>query len=356
MKTITFLLLAGSVPVTVLAGELPSAKAAAIDIPASDSRWRAGISFAPLLNARAGFSNLGAFSSPFSPQPLGGGQNYEYENGYVRVDASGNAGDATTNWGYADASQYDPSGGGSIAFSLTRSLGNGSARETEDISPGFELFGYYEMGDITLTAGRPLTWGLRTGIHYANLSAGGRGTLTSDAERLTDRFVLGGIIPPSAGYEGTFGGPGALLSDDPQRTTTVIADGASVSGDRDIDLDMVTFSAGPYLEIPLHENVSLFAEAGLSLSVARGEYEFESVTNISGLGSQTSRGDNTRTKLLPGFFTGLSAAWQLTERFGIHGSVRYQYIDRFDVDAAGSSASFTFDGAAIISLGGVWSF
>jgi len=356
MKITTVLLLAGAVPVIVRAGELPSAKPAVIDVPAAESRWRAGFSFAPLLNARAGFTNLGAFASPFSPQPVGGGQEYEYEDGYVRVDASGNAGGVTTNWGYSDASQYDPSGTGSIAFNLTRSLGNGSARETEDVSPGFEIFGYYEMGGIAPIGGRVLTWGLRTGIHYANLSADGRGMISSDVERLTDRFNLGGVIPPSAGYAGTFGGPGALISDVPTRSTAVIVDGALVSGELDLNLDMVTLSAGPYIEIPLRENVSLFAEAGLSLSVARGEYDFGSVTSISGLGSQISRGNNTRTMLLPGFFTGLSATWQLTDRFSLQGSARYQYIDRFDVDAAGSSASFSFDGAAIISLGGVWSF
>lgn len=355
MKFTKAILLAGVVPGFAHAGE-PSAKGA-IEIPAQTSRWTFGASFAPLLNVDADFSSLGAYASPFALRPTGGGQDYEYENGFVRVDGSGNAGGVTSYWGYDDAAQYDPAGGGSLSFNLTSGARNGRVGASEDFSPGFEFFGYLDMGRIADFSGRPVSWGFKTGLHYARISIGNSSTLTSDVIQVTDTFDASGILLiPAAGYSGPYSGAGPLLGDSPTRVTNVIAGGATVAGDRDLDLDMITLSAGPYIRIPVADNFSVLAEAGLSLSVARGEYDFESVTTIAPLGTQTTGGDDTRTSLLPGVYAGFSAIWQLTERFGIHGSARYQYIDQFDIGANGTEASLSFDGSAVISLGGIWTF
>jgi hypothetical protein len=91
MKRYASLFLLAALAPCSFAGDY-SAKGAVIDAPATKSRWSFGASFAPLLNVESDFSGLGAFSAPFGPQPLGGGQNYEYEDGYVRVDSTGNMG------------------------------------------------------------------------------------------------------------------------------------------------------------------------------------------------------------------------------------------------------------------------
>jgi hypothetical protein len=356
MKFPKAILLIGVLPGFASAGDLPSSKAAAIESPPPESRWRFGVSFAPLLNVKAGFSGLGAFRNPLPILPVGGGQNYEYDDGYVRVDDSGNNGGVTNYWGYDNASQYD-AGSNTLSFNLTNSLQSGRAGETEEASPGFEVFGYLDMGDIADLAGRQVRWGFKGGLHYANVSVGGKGSLTSDIIRVTDSFDTTGItLFPSPGYQGTPGGNGPIIGDSPDRTVTVIADGATVTGGRELDVDMVSFSAGPYLEIPVVESFSIFAEAGVSVSVARGNYEFDSTTTITGVGTQTSSGDETRTVILPGVYAGFSAIWQLTDRFGLHGSARYQYIDSFSVNANGSEASLDFDGSAIVSLGCVWTY
>lgn len=355
MKFPNLIILAGLLPSAAVAGD--HLAKAVIETPAAASRWTFGASFAPLLNAKADFSGQGAFSSPFTPQPLGGGQDYEYDDGFVFVDGSDNAGGLTSYWGYDDASQYD-STAETLSFNITRSLQSGRAGETEDISPGFEFFGYLDMGRIADFSGRPVSWGFKTGLHYANISTGGSGSLTSDILRVTDTYDASGIsvLMPPPGYSGPQSGAGQLLPDSPSRTSTVIADGAFISGERNLDLDMITLSAGPYIQLPVADKFSVSAEAGLSLSIARGEYDFESSTTIAPLGTQTASGSDTRTVLLPGAYAGVSAVWQLTERFGLHGSARYQYIDQFEIGANGTDASISFDGAAILSLGGVWNF
>jgi len=355
MKSYASLFLLAALAPSAFAGDY-SAKGAAIDMPAAKSRWTFGASFAPLLNVESNFSGLGSFGSAFAPQPLGGGQDYEYEDGFVRVDVTGNGGGLTGYWGYDNASQYDPLNE-TISFNLTSGLANGRAGETEEYSPGFEVFGYYDMGRIADFNGKPVSWGFKGGLHYAKISTGGSSTLTSDIIRITDTFDASGIfLFPPPGYQGTFNGPGILIGDDPTRTAAIIADGGSIASDLDLDVDMVTFTAGPYIEIPLADKFSVSAEAGVSVSIAHGDYEFDTLTSITGLPDQAASGDETRTVILPGLYAGVSAIWQLTDRFGIHGSARYQYIDQFSVDANGSDASLSFDGAAVISLGGVWNF
>jgi hypothetical protein len=357
MKRSTALLLTGFIaPGSLLAGEPASAKAAGIEIPASHSRWSFGTAFAPILNVDANFSGLGGFSSPFAVQPLGGGRNYNYDDGFVLVDSSGNAGGLTSFWGYDSASQYNPAGTGSINQNITNSLGNGKAGETEDLSAGMEFFAYLDMGKVAEISSRPVNWGFKGSLHYGRISIGNSGSLTSDVARVTDAFDLGGNVPPGAGYAGTFNGGGFLIGDDPSRTTTLIDGGATIQGKRDIDVDLFTLGFGPYLEIPVTEKFAVNAEAGANVAIAHGDYEFDSITTIAGVGSQSTRGEESRTMLLPGLYAGLSATYQLTAHFGLYASARYQYIDQFKISTNGSQVNLNFDGAAIISLGGVWTY
>jgi hypothetical protein len=234
-------------------------------------------------------------------------------------------------------------------------VSNGRAGETEEYSPGFELFGYYDMGRIADFNGKPVSWGFKGGLHYAKISTGGSGMLTTDVLRITDSYDAAGFaLFPPAGYQGTFNGPGGLLGDSPNRTQQIIAGGGTIASDLDLDVDLITIAAGPYIQVPLADRFSVTAEAGVSVSIAHGDYEFDTLTSITGLPNQVASGKESRTVILPGAYAGASAIWQLTDHFGLHGSARYQYIDQFSVGANGSSASLSFDGAAIVSFGGVW--
>ncbi|MGC4017060.1 MAG: hypothetical protein QM755_21485 [Luteolibacter sp.] len=351
MKLTRSIFLLASLPCLLKAGEPLS-----IDPAPPANRWRFGVSFAPIFNVDASFSGLGGFSSPFTPQPLGAGVNREYEDGYVFVDSSGNAGGATWNWGYENASQYNPAGAGSIDQHLHNSAANGHADEENQMAPAIEMFAYLDMGKVGDLSAGPVNWGFRGGVHYAHLSVSNSDAITSDVIRLTDSFSLGGGVVPGAPYQGSFNGPGPLLSDDPTRTTTVISNGALVQGRRELDVDMLTLSVGPYLEIPVAPRFSILAEAGVNVALVRGDYQFDSLTTLTGLGSQSTRGDDSRTVILPGLYAGVSATWKQSDSFSWIGSARYQYLDAFEITTGGSRATLDFDGAAVISIGGLWNY
>lgn len=339
-----------------LAREDDAKSAPELIAPETGSRWRVGTSYAPILGLEAKFNGLGTFQSPFTPQPLGGGIDYEYDDGFVRVDSSGNAGGQTWNWGYENDSQYDPSGTGSINMSITNSQSNGRVDE-HDNANGFEAFAYYDMGKVAFGPLRDAnaTWGFRGGLQYARVEMDNRADLSTTLITTIDSFDLGGQIPPSAPYSGSFFGPGVLLSDSPTRSVVVGGSGL-ITGSRDLDADVFVTQFGSYLEIPLCRKFSVTAEAGVCLGIASGSYDFESSTTVTDLGTQTSSGHDSATRFLPGVYAGFSGIYQLTEDWGIQASGRYQYLKPFELGANGSDATLSFDSAFVVSLGVLYSF
>src|SRR4051812_11189102 len=93
------------------------------------------------LGARFGMNFKAAFgnSAVVDPGPAAAGANYNYNDGYVRVDSSGNAGGLTWNWGYQNASQVV---GGTMEFHAVQfDTPSGSANNnvTDDPQFGAEL-------------------------------------------------------------------------------------------------------------------------------------------------------------------------------------------------------------------------
>lgn len=338
------------------AGE-PVTKASDITYDSTPSRWRFGAGYAPLLGLKTDFTGLGTFNSTFTAQPLGGGQNYTYDNGFVHVDSSGNAGGQTWNWGYENSSQYNPAGSGTLSYSLTNSLADASTSQDGSSKTGFEAYAYYDMGTpfIAALVERGVTWGFRGGFHYAHISVNNKDFLFSNTSALVDQFDANGIVVPLAPYSGSFSGPGPLINDSPFRA---IAPGtqALIAGSRDLDVDLVTLELGAYLDLPITQNFHIMAECGANAGIANGSYDFVSSTSITGLGTVQSSGHDSATRLLPGCYLGLSSVYQIDKQWSILANGRYQYMQGFDLHTNGSSAKLSFNGAYILSLGMLYSF
>lgn len=345
--------------ISAMAGDTPpddSKSAALVTYPAAASPWRIGAGYAQLFGLKTRFTGLGRFNSPFGAQPLEGAVNHDYDNGFVHVDSSGNAGAQTWNWGYQNRSQHHPAGTGSIDFTLTNSNANGNAGEHGGADPGIELFAYYDMGEIGIYPfkERKATWGFRGGFHYSHVNAVNNDLVATDLTTTADSFGLGGTFPPLAPYVGSFEGPGPLLGDRPLRS---IGGGTgSVAGNRELDVHLAIANIGTFLEVPVTKAFGVMIEAGVSLAVGSGSYDFYSITNVTGLAAQQSAGSESRTRLLPGVYVGLSGIYELTNHWSVQCAGRYQYMDSYPMEANGSEASLSFDSAFVISIGGIYSF
>lgn len=351
-----------------LFGESPHDYSVALDIspaiggsssPLSNSGGlKFGFGFAPILGVDAKFSERGPFQAPLSPQALGGGQNYNYDNGFVRLDSTGNAGGLTSNWGYEDPAQYNPFGGGTIAYSITNQIANGNTTDSDDLSSGFEFFGYYDIGDLpTLTlGGGSARWGLKATLHYANISISNSSTQTADFHRVTDTFGLNGVVPPLAPFSGSFNGPGPLISDTPTRSTTSILNGTTVTRSRDLDVNVLALTVGPYLELPVSSRFSVNLEGGLSLALISGDYNFGSATTNPVSGTTTLSGKESATSILPGLSVGFNAFYQINDSWSAYAGAKYQYFSDFKIDDSSSEAKLDFGKSFVLSLGATWRY
>ncbi len=321
-----------------------------------ESRWRFGIGYARMLGIKADFSGLGTFGNSFQPQPLGGGRDYNYDDGFVRVDSSGNRSNETWNWSYENAAQYDSSGSGSLDFSITGSNATASDQE-RDSGGGLEISGYYDMGAVEWVPlkARGAAWGFRGGVQHTRIDIASDDWLLTSMTRTIDRFELNGIIPPAAPYVGSFSGPGPLLGDNPSRS--VIAGGnGSVSGQRELDVHLAIANFGSYLSIPVTPKWNFITEAGVNLGIGSGTYEFNSTTTVTGLGAQESSGKESKTRLMTGIYAGIAATYEIDEQWMLQCSGRYQYLDNLDFETDGSTAELSFDSAFVLTIGAVYSF
>src|SRR5882724_11804183 len=165
-------------------------------------------------NISATIKNLGATGAqtyPPPPPPPNGpfvsATGRTYQDGYVGVDTSGNAGGVTWYWGYARGDQIV---GDNLLLTTSSS---GTLFKDIDKAPqhGMEITYARRLGEFN-----KYKWGLEAGVNYMDLDFRSRGV--ADPNLLSvDAFSLGSppIVPPLAPYAGSFNGPGPLINATP---------------------------------------------------------------------------------------------------------------------------------------------
>jgi hypothetical protein len=135
--------------------------------------------------------------------------NRTYNDGFVGVDRSGNAGGQTWNWGYHNASQVS---GDTLAMHATSATSGGSQTVTDDPNLGFEASFVRDLGHETWGG-----WGVKAAFGYTAMDFHSSAPLTGHGEVVTDTSQLGGVRPPAAPYTGSFNGPGPVINSTPTR-------------------------------------------------------------------------------------------------------------------------------------------
>src|SRR5687768_12119511 len=117
------------------------------------------------LGARIGLNFKGNFSVTRSnPGPPTGGANHNYDDGYVRLDSSGNAGGLTWNWGYDDTSQLVAD---TVEFHRIESpiLPSSISKSSDDAYYGLELV-YQRLAGTFMSGGG---WGFEAAFSYHDI-------------------------------------------------------------------------------------------------------------------------------------------------------------------------------------------
>src|SRR5439155_26993787 len=147
------------------------------------------------LNVHADFKMGGTFAlSGKDPGPMGvSGANHEFDDGYVRVDETGNAQGLTSYWGYQNVSQYD-AGAQTLTFHTATSLCTTGTSVQRDDTPyiGFDMaYG----GHITRWGRARVGWEFGVGI--LPISIKDTRNLPATFENANSTFdVPAGVTPP----------------------------------------------------------------------------------------------------------------------------------------------------------------
>lgn len=357
---------------TALAQTAPSDSPAsfALEPPPAEQLNHFGLGYRMGLNFGLSFKGLGGFTpaghfvpgngfQSINPGPAGGhGFNRTYEDGYNWRDNNNNDhfGQLLTwFWGYDSADQVQNA---SIVMHASSSPASAESQADADgPHPGFELFYQRE-----LHRGEHWRGGLEVAFGYTALDVKDSRPLAANVNRLSDAFALplnDGVpitpLPPQL-QRGTFEGPGALLSDDPQRSISLVADGASIVGGRNFSANLYGFRFGPYLELPLGKRVALSLSGGLALAYVESDFTFNETVAIAGVGAQSHSGAGSDSSWLPGGYVAGSASVALSDRWAAFAGAQFQALGQYTQEVSGKQAVLDLRKSIYVTLGLSYSF
>lgn len=318
---------------------------------------RFGLSYRAGFNVSAKFNNLGGFAPLSNPGPAASGANHSYDDGYNRVDSSGNTGAGACNnctwyWGYENSSQISADGRFLFLNSSTAATDVEADADVDDPSHGAELTYQREFGKVG-----KLYWGLEAAFNWMSLTVEHDDDLRGDVTRLTDRYSLSTdgnppIIPPAPPYRGSFGGPGAVISDIPIRSISRIPGAALLQGNYDFDADIYGFRLGPYIEWPFAEKWSALFSGGLALASINSDFSFDERTTIAGLGTQSSSGSDSDSDWNFGAYVSANIVFKATDNIDIFAGAQFQHLGDYTQEAGGKEAELDF-GQSVFAVFGV---
>lgn len=302
----------------------------------------------------AKFKSLGQLSLA-APRTTPNGHAFNYDDGYVLTDVSGNFGDQTWYWGYDGPGQIS---GDTILMhrsSVLPNLPSTQGRAGDDPSIGGELTYNREF----CTSGRA-RYGLEAALNFMNFCLDDRRPLSANVSRLTDTYPFTpGTTPPLAPptYQGSFDGPGFVIGATPTDSTTVIIpNGATITGQRKYDAQIWGFRLGPYAQIALCTNVDLTLSAGLAAGLVCASASWNETINVTGGGTATSSGRGSDTGLLLGGYASAKARWQFSERWSVDGGVQFQSLGVYNHSLGGRNVELNLSKSIFIVIGLGYSF
>ncbi len=288
-----------------------------------------------------------------SGQSSPNGNPYNYSDGYVLPDVSGNAGGQTWNWGYNNSSQIS---GNTILMHQTAAAGNVSSSDSTDLSnPGW---GGELIYDRELGSRGNLHFGFESAVNYANLSLHASGSGTGDIIQTTDAYAFNsGTTPPVAPYQGTFNGPGFLIGSSPANSSaTVMAGAANITTSQKLDADLWGIRLGPYLDFPVDERVELALSGGLALGLLNASASWTETVNMAGSGPLSASGGGHDLGLLWGGYVGANLSWQLSKHWDAEAGAQYQYLGIYRHAFGGSDVELNLTRSIFVTLGISYSF
>ncbi|HWQ91349.1 MAG TPA: hypothetical protein VN673_06740 [Clostridia bacterium] len=321
---------------------------------------RIGLGFRLSMNLTVDFENMGFLPAASDPGLAFGNRNRSYDNGYSRVDVSGNNHgpgfeNTTWNWGYENSSQVASRNGTpqSILFHSSSSKGASTSLD-DDPEPGFELT--YSRALVLKPKWRG---GIEWAFGYTDLEMHEYGPLRTDVPRTSDRYsipaetISGQPLPPP-GFRGDFIGPRPVIDSTPSRTLSTLS--GYVIGSRSFGSDLFCFRLGPYIEVPLSSKIAAGFGGGAALVYAHSEFIFDESVTVPGRGTYTFTGNSSNDEVLPGGYVTAAISAEFAENWAAFASAQLFSVGDYTHDLVGRRAVLDLSKSIFVTIGLAYSF
>jgi hypothetical protein len=324
------------------------------------NRFTLSVRFA--LNIDAKFSGIGGSLNPSAHIPINrktpSGDNYNYDNGYVLTDISGNAGNQSWYWGYDSASQVN-SVANTISFNRTTATpsGNSSSGSADADGTGFEIAYDRQLG--VKEDWHNMRYGFELAVNFLPICVNSSSTFGANVSQQTDVYGYTPLTsPPSAPYQGSYGGPGFVINVPRLSTsTTPIAD-ASVFSQDHFDANLWGFRVGPYVEFPFgkKDQFTLSLSGGLAVGLLDANDSWKQTATIPGYSPIISSGGGSDFDLLWGGYVGLDADYKISEHWGVSGGVQFQDLGNYNHSFGGREVNLDLSRSLFFLVGISYNF
>jgi hypothetical protein len=314
---------------------------------------RVGVLVGFNIDANFTVSGRSAVSGSRPGLPGVSGEEHFYDDGYVRVDQTGNALGYTSFWGYNDAGQYDSGAQTLTMHSASTATAFGEANEDDAPYVGFDMA--YGRSFMTFGEDEELELGWEFGFDLLPIEISDNTPLSTAVTRTVHTFDTGGILLPTAPYNGGPDGLGPTILDVATAQPGDII-GGSVTGSRTIDVTFYALKLGPTLSWRPHERVGLALSAGPALGIVDGDLEVDETIRLSdGSTSRNRESTSTTDVLFGGYVSGL-ITFRAVEDGDFYLGVQFMPMGTTEVSGSGRKAELDLGGSVMVSGGVNWPF
>lgn len=340
-------------PVLLLGASIPSAQLArAQDDTSSDWMQHLRVGAPVMVNVRAQFSVSGNFTLPNLAGATGvSGVNHVYNDGYVKVDNTGDAQGQTGFWGYQNASQYNAGAQTLTMHSDNSFTAAGSAEKNAQPFVGFEAAYGTDLFHLGPTH---IGWELGAGLMPIHITDDQ--PLAASVNQSAFTFNTGAIIVPTAPYNG---GPSGV--NEPTISDVATAAGnatvpGTITGTHRLELMLYTVRLGPTFYWNFLPRTSMLLGAGPAFGVVNGDYKYSETIITAGSGSTQNSGSVSTTKTTFGGYASALVSYRVQDSGEIYLGAQFMPLGKVNINTPGRTASLDLRQALQFSAGINWPF
>jgi len=288
------------------------------------------------------------------------GDPYNYDNGYVLPDSTGNGSGFTSYWGYDNASQVNAAGfpANTIAFDRTQAAAPTPASGDRSQLPGIELTYDHQWG--VKEDWHHLRYGWEAAANYMKISMQSDSSSLVDLVTTTTAYSYQGASPPAAPYQGPFAGSGFVLDVPPIYPTTsgapVVTATAPFTSHDEFTGHLFGFRLGPYLELPVSERIDVRLGAGVAAGLVYSTDHWKETLTLPSSLTISAAGGGNGLDLLWGGYAGLDASYQFSDHWGLDIGAQFQDLGVFNHSYQGRQVQLDLSRSLFIEAGISYTF